>query len=148
MTQVIAALAMLCVFFPREGIMLGDITLRFPSLHKILVKKEKPSLEDIMRTEAYQAQQKALNSLQDSIDFLQVQADSSKLRFWFPQDRTDFFDPLFAAMEQAVPEGRVVRIVHYGDSQIESDRMTQQLRTYMQQHFGGGGPGMQPSLQP
>jgi lysophospholipase L1-like esterase len=148
MTLVIAALAMLCVFFPREGIMLGDITLRFPSLHKILVKKEKPSLEDIMRTEAYQAQQKALNSLQDSIDFLQVQADSSKLRFWFPQDRTDFFDPLFAAMEQAVPEGRVVRIVHYGDSQIESDRMTQQLRTYMQQHFGGGGPGMQPSLQP
>ena len=34
--------------------------------------------------------------------------------------------------------------MHYGDSQIEMDRMSDRLRTYMQDHFGGGGPGMVP----
>lgn len=147
MACVFAALAALCLFFPRTGISIGDVTLRFPSLHKILVKEEKPSLDDIMQMEALKQQQQALNSLQDSIDFLQAEADSSALRFWFPHGESDFFDPLFAAMEQAVPEGRTLRILHYGDSQIEMDRMTQQLRTYMQGLFGGGGPGMQPALQ-
>lgn len=144
---VIAALALLCIVFPKEGVEIAGITLRFPSLHRIIVKEHKPTLEDIMHTEAYQEHKKQLNGLADSIAFLQQQADSSSLRFWFPAGHADFFDPLFASMEHAVPEGRTVRIVHYGDSQIETDRMTQQLRTYMQQQFGGGGPGMQPSYQ-
>ncbi len=34
------------------------------------------------------------------------------------------------------------RILYYGDSQIEGDRITSQLRETMQQHYGGSGPGL------
>lgn len=146
-TILFVALAVLCILFPKEGVRIAGITLRFPSLHKIMVKEHQPTLEEIMQTEAYQKQQRRLNGLADSIADLQARADSSSLRFWLPEGQADFFDPLFETMENAVPNRRTVRIIHYGDSQIEMDRISQQLRTYVQRQFGGGGPGMQPSYQ-
>ena len=40
-----------------------------------------------------------------------------------------------------------MRIVHYGDSQIEEDRMTQQIREKMQSRYGGAGVGLMPLAQ-
>lgn len=144
---VVACLALLCAVFPRDGIAVGGLTLRFPSLHKVLSKERTPSLDEILADKTRQQQQKALGDLQDSIAYMQSEADSSNLRFWFPQGEEDFFDDLFAQLETARQRKRTIRIVHYGDSQIEMDRMTQELRTYMQSLFGGGGPGMQPGKQ-
>lgn len=42
---------------------------------------------------------------------------------------------------------QVVRVLHYGDSQIEEDRMTQQIRETLQQRFGGSGVGLMPLAQ-
>jgi lysophospholipase L1-like esterase len=39
-----------------------------------------------------------------------------------------------------------VRIIHYGDSQIEEDRISATLRDSLQTRFGGGGPGLLPVL--
>ncbi|MDY5970002.1 MAG: hypothetical protein SPJ13_08340 [Bacteroidales bacterium] len=144
---IVACLAVLCVVFPPEGIRVGSITLRFPSLHKVLAKERKPNVEEILANDTKQKQQKILADLQDSIAYMQSLADSSNIRFWFPKGEEGFFDDLFAQLETAKSDGRIIRIVHYGDSQIEMDRMTQELRTYMQSLFGGGGPGMQPGWQ-
>ena len=40
-----------------------------------------------------------------------------------------------------------VRVVHYGDSQIEEDRMTFQIREALQDSFGGSGVGIMPLAQ-
>ena len=40
-----------------------------------------------------------------------------------------------------------VRVVHYGDSQIEEDRITSTLRTYLQNEYGGVGSGLLPLVQ-
>ena len=40
------------------------------------------------------------------------------------------------------------RIMHYGDSQIEGDRMTNFIRNKFQLKYGGTGPGLRPALQP
>ena len=40
-----------------------------------------------------------------------------------------------------------MRVVHYGDSQIEEDRITSTLRTYLQSEYGGLGPGLLPLVQ-
>ena len=61
----------------------------------------------------------------------------------FPGGNERFFDELFAALEQA--EEKPVRIVHYGDSQIEDDRLTGTIRERLQERFGGNGPGMMPA---
>ena len=42
---------------------------------------------------------------------------------------------------------RVVRVLHYGDSQIEEDRMTQQIREALQARYGGSGCGLMPLAQ-
>ena len=40
-----------------------------------------------------------------------------------------------------------VRVVHYGDSQIEEDRITSTLRSHLQEQYGGIGPGLLPLVQ-
>ncbi|MBT6763796.1 MAG: hypothetical protein HOA90_04615 [Prolixibacteraceae bacterium] len=42
----------------------------------------------------------------------------------------------------------LTRIMHYGDSQIEGDRMTSFIRNKFQVKFGGSGPGLRPAVQP
>lgn len=69
-----------------------------------------------------------------------ARTDSSPSRIYFPKGDTAYLDPAFRAMEQA--DSTVRRIVYYGDSQLEGDRITCQLREYIQQTFGGSGPGM------
>lgn len=40
-----------------------------------------------------------------------------------------------------------LRVVHYGDSQIEEDRITSTIRRYLQKRYGGGGVGLLPLHQ-
>jgi len=51
----------------------------------------------------------------------------------------------FAQLQTASDEGRKISIFHYGDSQIEGDRMTGYIRQRIQNQFGGNGPGMIPA---
>ena len=141
-TLVIALLATLCAYFPQGGIGVGSLQLHFPTLTKILNPQKQ------LDVEAFLARQDSLDALlqtqNDSLDSYRNRLDSSDTRFWFPNDDDTFFDALFADFEQTKHSGRTIRIVHYGDSQIEMDRMTNRLRSYMQNTFGGGGPGLVP----
>lgn len=56
-----------------------------------------------------------------------------------------YLDTLFMALDSALVHQ--VRIVHYGDSQIEEDRITASLRQHFQEQFGGYGVGMLPAIQ-
>ncbi|MEY4973800.1 MAG: hypothetical protein RLZZ55_587 [Bacteroidota bacterium] len=51
----------------------------------------------------------------------------------------------FTALEAAA-SGEKISIFHYGDSQIEGDRMTGYIRQRLQQQFGGVGPGFIPAF--
>lgn len=51
-----------------------------------------------------------------------------------------FFEKLDGAAK-----GKKVRVLHYGDSQIEGDRMTCYIRQRLQTQFGGFGPGTIPA---
>lgn len=54
--------------------------------------------------------------------------------------------PLFyAALADA--DKQSVRVVHFGDSQIEEDRISMILRRRLQERFGGGGIGLLPMVQ-
>ena len=55
-----------------------------------------------------------------------------------------FFDYLSTMTDTC----ELVRILHYGDSQIEGDRISSTIRHYMQQSFGGGGMGAVPLFSP
>ena len=136
---VIVALAVICAIFPSDGITVGSHSFYLPTIHD-LAEANRPTVKeedkpiDTIPTEVVQ--------LTDSIAYLQSFSDSSDIRFWLPDSL--YFDGFWEAAENAAIQGRIVRVMHYGDSQIEMDRMTSQLRIYMQETFGGGGPGMIP----
>ena len=63
-----------------------------------------------------------------------------------PKGDTTYLDPFFAQLDSA--KKQPVRIMYYGDSQLEGDRMTCVLREQLQKRFGGKGPGMLPARLP
>ena len=93
-------------------------------------------------------------------------ADSTSLELEVRSETADAVRPATPVREQLSPveeapvgvldkfiEGlqevgsKQVRVVHYGDSQIEEDRITSTLRTYLQNEYGGLGPGLLPLVQ-
>lgn len=66
-------------------------------------------------------------------------------RIEFPED-SDRFKTFFGKLKNC--SNSKVRILHYGDSQIEGDRITGYLRNLMQKRFGGSGPGLMPATPP
>lgn len=133
--SVIAVLAVICAVFPADG-WLG---LRFPQLSSVLSAAEPdtgPSPEELLE----QRMQAILAAERDQYQAF-FREDPS--RFYLPEGDIRFFDPLFAALDRAGTTP--VRIVHYGDSQIEEDRITGTIRESLQKRFGGSGPGMMPA---
>lgn len=63
----------------------------------------------------------------------------------FPGNDPAWMDPVFTALRQA--DHYPIRIIHYGDSQIEIDRITSELRHFFQTEFGGYGVGLIPAIQ-
>lgn len=140
---VVAVLALLCVLMPSDGVNLFGKTLRFPSLKRIMEPKEKFDMEAFLAEE--QRRQDSIAKIeQDSINYYVSLLSDSATRFYFPNDDYSFFDNVFATMDSAQQQQRTVRVLHYGDSQIEMDHITDRLRHCLQSQFGGGGPGLLP----
>ena len=138
-------LALICLFFPKDGIKTGDANLEFPTLTAALTpapqhetKPDKPASKAVdEKIEAlHNAKQKEFD------DF----CHNSSTRIYMPANNEAYLDPLFEALDNA--RNKPVRIMHYGDSQLECDRMTSAIREHFQTSFGGGGQGMVPAVQP
>lgn len=69
-------------------------------------------------------------------------ADSTDLRH--SEDSRKLFKQFYDRIAAAQKDGKLVRVLHYGDSQIEADRVTGALRTKLQENFGGCGIGWLP----
>lgn len=137
--SVIILLGALCSFFPRDGVRIGDVSLEFPSIEDILIGDDAlPEAEDpdVLLAKRMEAIKEARNN-----DYL-AYFSNDPARFYFPEDDIMYFDPLFEALENAMDSP--MRIMHYGDSQIEEDRISKVLRDSLQTMFGGGGPGLMP----
>lgn len=133
--SVIACLAAICTFFPEEGL----LGMHFPQFSEVLSAAEPaqgPSPEELI-----EQRRQAVLAAQRSEYQSFFREDPS--RFYLPDDDIRFFDELFDAFERA--ETEPVRIVHYGDSQLEEDRITGTIRERLQARFGGNGPGMMPA---
>ena len=133
---VIALLAVLCAIYPSRGI----LGLRFPALSEVLTGEVErgPSPEELLeqRRQAVLAAER-----KEYLGFF----ESDPARFYLPGNDPAFFDSLFVALDSA--EREPLRIIHYGDSQIEEDRITGTIRSRLQARFGGSGPGMMPARE-
>lgn len=151
--SVFALLGFFSLVFPAGGISIGTVTLRFPSLREKL-EDAKANLSDASKPDPEAQIQKMLAETRarrfaeyaDSLAFYENFFKSGSTRFDFPQNDPSWFDRFFDRVLQAKDSEEVVHIVHYGDSQLEGDRITATFREAIQALFGGSGPGMVPPL--
>ncbi len=129
--------------FPAEGVRIGGKRLRFASYQGHLrdLQERKLDLDSLLM-----AKQRRFKMQQDTLAYYREFFYEDPDRIYLPDDDFTFFDPVFQAFERARKEEKTVRVVHYGDSQIELDRISSNLRDALQEHFGGEGTGMFPAL--
>ena len=140
---VIGLLASICAVIPKEGIAVSDsVTLRFPSLSEVLEGDSADiGMEQQLTPEqllALREQEMKMQEEQQYIDFF----TTNPVRIHFPQNDFTYLDNVYTALDSAAE--RSVRIVHFGDSQLEDDRISCNLRLALQSQFGGGGNGLIP----
>ncbi len=59
---------------------------------------------------------------------------------------TKYMNDFFEKLKNLSSKKEKIHVLHFGDSQIEGDRMTGFIRQRMQEQFGGNGPGMIPAM--
>lgn len=156
---VMAGLALVGLVFPRDGITIGEtLVLRMPTAQELLfpVAEEKVDISDILAVVTDSAASTPAEALLADTHALDTTAvaepfvfDTTKLRplveriaLHYPNGDKQVLWPLFAKLEAARTGSHPLRIMHYGDSQLEGDRITSYLRNKLQTQFGGSGPGM------
>ena len=140
--SVMACLAALCVVLPGR-ISFGSHDLRWPTLAEVFdTEKEAyphpdtiPSPDIISPSLAGEGRGEAP---EDRPPIPKVPVDSVT-------DSRMFLAAFYASLPES--GSKVVRVLHYGDSQIEEDRMSQQIREALQSRYGGRGCGLMPLAQ-
>jgi len=157
--SVLCVLFLISIVFPKEGIRINDnVTLQFISLQEILTP-DSVRYADIsgilsssvaISDSAYQAMLETTPEESALRDTLRANEDSLKLLIHpieYPEADSTLLYPFFRKMRRVKGSGGKLRIMHYGDSQIEGDRMSSFIRYKLQDQFGGSGIGMQPMVQ-
>jgi lysophospholipase L1-like esterase len=142
------------LLYPKDGIRISEnLVLHFYTREDVLSanKVEYANIRKILD------QQELLNDSLitaiaggDTSLVRKVNADSLKnsiTRIEYPQGDTTLLYPFFRTLKNLPASGQLIRIMHYGDSQIEDDRITSLLRNRLQSKFGGSGAGMVPASQ-
>jgi lysophospholipase L1-like esterase len=153
-----AALAGIAYVFPEEGFEVAGQKIMFPSLASYFEtrKAEKKDISKIIALADAQDKISETKLPQDTaggktvrdssakpvITYTEVNDPAIKLitSLQYKDSSRTALDNFFEALAAVGGEGSI-RILHYGDSQIEGDRITDYLRQKLQNNFGGRGPG-------
>lgn len=71
---------------------------------------------------------------------------NASLKYLYFSPKSDLLEAFFVRLNDAAKQS--VRIWYYGDSQVEGDRITREVRREMQRRFGGYGLGFIPLTNP
>ena len=147
--SVIFLLGIAWYFFPSEGLAIGKYTLHFPSYAEDKAPaQQKVDVDAVIDKVNKSFEMTCSDNLLDSMRFFRYYLKENPNRIYLPNDDYTFFDTLFSQLEHANDDNMTYRIMYYGDSQIEMDRISSVLRQKLQELFGGSGPNMIPAIQP
>ena len=135
---------------PTDGVTVGSVNMTFPSPQEVMkgsVEYTNKPFVDI--DQVFFGMEPIHRQIEEEQASAYIKARrkalSHKYSPTYPNDSIEWIFSLFEALEKASEQK--VRIIHYGDSQIEEDRMSNYLRTAMQDTFGGYGVGLIPAIQ-
>ncbi len=176
----IAAVSAISLFFPKEDLKVGKISIRYPSVkqlfnfdsgtnsHEFTLHKELVQLDllidsiskaSILDTSMLWSDVYLNETTTDTTTYNNIDTDTTSIQsnnkiattdilknrltpIQFPDSTTNALSTFFDALATGKTRSQQVRIMHYGDSQIEGDRITSFLRLRLQSQFGGTGVGL------
>ncbi len=134
----------------QEGFFIGDVTIKYPKSNTFLEQqatdksniKSLDSIVDNIEGLVKAVDDKDEENLTAKIpDFTKI--DTSKVqRISYPKNHSAFVAQLREDLNSTQ-----CRIIHYGDSQLEGDRISAYLRNRLQGLYGGSGPGFASIVQ-
>ena len=137
------------LYFPKEGVKVSEgLTLKFADAGE-LFDKENLKIKDV---EAFLRQYETpidSTAIKDSLKRAELAFRKAMLRIQWPNNNHQKINGFFESLESLKngQGGKKVRVMHYGDSQIEVDRITRYLRNELQKEYGGYGPGLIPAIE-
>lgn len=140
--SVFSLLALMAFVYPKEGIDVANgVNLKFPSLEQLFAEKQKKT--DISKILELADKINAQDSLGTASE-TKTNADTTKptLITTLQYKNKAVLAAFFEALSNLKNDPKSIRVLHYGDSQIECDRITDYLRMKLQSQFGGNGPGL------
>jgi len=156
---VISIFAGLSFLVPTDGIQIGDLPFKIKWLN---INDLLPANKDTLNTTILNLGNDSIKIIADSLrvdsiipDSLQI-VDSLEFNIETPNipliEFNDEFRPslyqFYEKITEAADSGKIIRILHMGDSQLEGDRITCFLRELFQEKFKGSGPGLIPVYDP
>jgi lysophospholipase L1-like esterase len=131
---------------PEDGWSIGKWTLRFPTMSEFWNREPEAgtvAMDDFFDIYGSKKDNKALQAkkaeeerlFREQMRLLQVPGDDHSLLI-----------PFFEALNQTAKNKRV-RILHFGDSQIEGNRISGPVHQRFQSKYGGSGPGWLPVVE-
>lgn len=148
-------LAPIVIFVPKNGWDLGVMNLRFLTKNEFLypAKQEKKDISKLVAK---------VDTTSIDIDPLLKHQNGSDGNMGAPsggalssESATEInLSPVgkenlhrfFEKLQNVAADKKKIHVLHYGDSQIEGDRMTAYIRQRIQNQFGGNGPGLIPAM--
>ncbi len=159
-------LAVLSFVFPEKGILItDDFSLDFVTFDELInpQKQEKVDISDIIENTTVddnEIEELAFEEIiEPEIDSIMIDSmyvyykpmplkiDSVARYLEFPNNDKSIMYDFFENLATLRGKREILRIMHYGDSQIETDRMTRYFRYKLQSQFGGTGPGFVSAVQ-
>ncbi len=138
---VILILALLMLVFPKDGIRINDQwVLYFPTFEEMFSSGK----DDVVDTDSIIKNQFNIDDFNDGLKEVDIEEIKKMVTpLEYPKDNEYALDRFFEKLSNIETEGKI-RIMHYGDSQIEGDRITAFIRSKLQAKFGGMGMGLCP----
>lgn len=172
LSLIMVALLGMAWFVPTGGVRIGNFNLRYPSINKVkvdiigevpqkvivVIKKEQTDSASV-KTDGIKTDSSLINQAVDStIEPTQPTPITPELLkerivpIEFADNNKTALKSFFASLAEGKTKTEQVRVMHFGDSQIEGDRITMFIRSALQARFGGNGvgiiPGYPQSYQP
>ena len=144
------------LFFPEDGARIGKrYTLRFPSAVEFFEKDTLfyPDISSIISSYPVSGEQEKTDNYPGTGSVI---AESEPAVFNYdstlrliqalelPEGHDSTLYAFFRKLQNLNENRKVIRILHYGDSQIETDRITSYIRFQLHKEFGGSGCGLFP----
>ncbi len=148
---VLIILAVISMVIPKDGVKINEeLKIQFPTIAEIFFP-DTGKYANISRIINSNLSNDTLviQAIDNDLTGDTLKADAEELRKSIPKiefpngDRTILF-PFFRCISNLKSNGKLIRVLHYGDSQIEGDRITSFFRSRLQNAFGGRGIGLIP----